>query len=231
MGDRKTSAKLEEEIAERWVASLELQNFHLFEKTYARVCLTDVESNSSWYIPQQEFYVYHPNKLGEIRVVYDCSSEFQRRGLNKELLSGSNQTNQILFGVLSWFREHDVAFMADIESRLYQVVVSEEQRYYLNSYGGKIETITTQSLTVRGMCMCCLVPHPPLVVLIMSSKNIYRLQGCLWIPSFRDFAAKHLCWQFTKISWKWRTSHQTNREDKADVQIRGFQFNKFFFEH
>ena len=159
----------------------------------SRLCLTDVESNSSWYIPHQEFYVYHPNKLGEIRVVYDCSSEFQRRGLNKELLSGPNQTNQILFGVLSWFREHDVAFMADIESRLYQVVVSEEQRYYLNSYGRKIETITTQSLTVRGMCMCCLVPHPPLVVVIMPSKNIYRLQGSLWIPSFRNFAAKHLC--------------------------------------
>ena len=139
----------------------------MFQKTYARVCLTDAESNSSWYIPHQGFYVYQPNKLAKVRVVYDCSSEFQRRGLNKELLSGPNQTNQFLFGVLSRFREHDAAFMADIESVLYQVVVSEEQRYYLNSYGGKIGTITTQSLTVRRMFMFCLVPHPPLVVVIM----------------------------------------------------------------
>ena len=40
---------------------------------------------------------------------------FKERGLNKELLSGPDLTNQIV-GVLSRFREHDVAFMAEIES-------------------------------------------------------------------------------------------------------------------
>ena len=54
---------------------------NLFEKGYARVCPTDTESNSSWYIPHHR--VYHPNKPAKIRVVYDCSSEFQGRGLNK----------------------------------------------------------------------------------------------------------------------------------------------------
>ena len=78
----------------RWVAEKRLQSlkkkfqkdekFHLdykifmnnlFEKGYARVCPTDAESNSSWYIPHHG--VYHPNKPAKIRVVHDCSSEFQ----------------------------------------------------------------------------------------------------------------------------------------------------------
>ena len=113
----------------RWVAEkiqkdekfhLDYKTFmnNLFEKGYTRVCPTDTESNSSWYIPHHR--VYHPNKPAKIRVVYDCSSEFQGRGLlNKKLLSSPDLTNQIV-GVLSRFREHDVAFMADIESMFYQ---------------------------------------------------------------------------------------------------------------
>ena len=120
----------------RWVAEKRLQGLkklqkdkkfyldyktftnNLFEKEYARVCSTDAESDSSWYIPHHG--VYHPNKPAKIRVVYDCSSEFQGRGLlNKKLLSSPDLTNQIV-GVLSRFREHDVAFMADIESMFYQ---------------------------------------------------------------------------------------------------------------
>ena len=100
----------------------------LFEKGYARVRPTDAESNSSWY--NSHHRVYHPNKPDKTRVVHDCSSEFQGRGLNKELLSGPDLVNQIA-GVLSRFREHDVAFMADIESMFYQVMVSEEHRCYL----------------------------------------------------------------------------------------------------
>ena len=131
----------------RWVAEKRLQSlkkkfqkdekFHLdykifmnnlFEKGYARVCPTDAESNSSWYIPHHG--VYHPNKPAKIRVLYDCSSKFQGRELNKEILSGPDLPNQIV-GVLPRFREHDVAFMADIESMFYQVMVSEEHKYYL----------------------------------------------------------------------------------------------------
>ena len=97
---------------------------NLLEKGYARVCPTDAESNSSWCIPHHG--VYHPNKRDKIRVVYDCSSQLQGRGLNKELLSGPDLTNQIV-GFLSRFREHNVALMADIKYLFYQVMVSEEQ--------------------------------------------------------------------------------------------------------
>ena len=97
---------------------------NLLEKGYARVCPTDAESNSSWYIPHHG--VYDPNKPDKIRVVYDCSSQLQGRGLNKELLSGPDLTNQIV-GFLSRFIEHNVALMADIKYLFYQVMVSEEQ--------------------------------------------------------------------------------------------------------
>ena len=68
----------------------------------------------SWCIP--------PHKPGKMRVVFDCSSEFQWRSLNKELLTGPDLTNQIV-GVLSSFRENKIALMADIESLFYQVPV------------------------------------------------------------------------------------------------------------
>ena len=45
-----------------------------------------------------------PSKSGKIRVVFDCSVEFQERSINKELLSGPDLTNQII-GVLTRFRE------------------------------------------------------------------------------------------------------------------------------
>ena len=63
-------------------------------------------------------------------MVFDCSSEFQRRSLNKELISGPDLTNQIV-GVLSRSRENEIALMIDIEYMFYQVRVSEEHRRFL----------------------------------------------------------------------------------------------------
>ena len=92
----------------RWLPERKLQclkKFHtdyiafmdnLFNKGYATES-TDIQASSSWYIPHHG--VYHPHKPDKIQVVFDCSSEFQRRSLNKELLSGPDLTNQIV-GVL-----------------------------------------------------------------------------------------------------------------------------------
>ena len=46
-----------------------------------------------WYIPHHG--VYHTNKPGKIRVVFDYSAEFEVRSINQELLSGPDLTNQI----------------------------------------------------------------------------------------------------------------------------------------
>ena len=65
--------------------------------------------------------VYHPNKPGKSRVVFDCSAEFDGRSLNKELLTGPDLTNQVVW-VLTRFRQNSIAFMADIEAMYCQVM-------------------------------------------------------------------------------------------------------------
>ena len=66
---------------------------------------TGIETSRSWYItpphphPPPHHGVYHPHKPDKIWVLFDCSSEFQERSLNKELLSAPDLTKQIV-GVL-----------------------------------------------------------------------------------------------------------------------------------
>ena len=74
--------------------------------------------------------MYHPSKPGKIRVVFDCSAEFQGRFTNKELLSGLDLANQII-GVLTQFREEKIAFMADVEAMYHQDQVPENQQSFL----------------------------------------------------------------------------------------------------
>ena len=82
----------------------------------------------TWYIPHHG--VYHPNKPGKIRVVFDCSAEFKEVSLNKTLMSGLDLTNQIV-GVLTRFHEEPVVIMGDIESMFHQVMVPKEDRSLL----------------------------------------------------------------------------------------------------
>ena len=58
-------------------------------------------SGKTWYIPHHG--VYHPSKPGKIRVVFDCSAQFNGRSLNKELLTGPDLTNPLM-GILTRFR-------------------------------------------------------------------------------------------------------------------------------
>ena len=55
-----------------------------------------------WYIPHHG--VYHPKKPDKLRVVFDCSAEFQGHSLNRHLLQGPDLTNSLV-GVLCRFRE------------------------------------------------------------------------------------------------------------------------------
>ena len=85
-------------------------------------------SGKTWYISHHG--VYHPSKSGKIRLVFDCSAEYQGRSINKKLLSGADLTNQII-GVLTRFREKKIAFMADVEAMYHQVWVPEDQQSFL----------------------------------------------------------------------------------------------------
>ena len=101
----------------------------IIAKGYAR----KVEENcdipgKQWYIPHHR--VYHPKKPEKIRVVFDCSTQYEGTSLNKELLQGPDLTNQLV-GVLLRFRKELIAFTGDIEAMFYQVRVPENQRSYL----------------------------------------------------------------------------------------------------
>ena len=88
----------------------------------------ETEKGHVWYLPHHG--IYHPQKPGKMRVVFDCSCEFEGTSLNKELLQGPDLTNSLV-GVLLRFRVERVAFLADIEAMFHQVRVPLEQRSYL----------------------------------------------------------------------------------------------------
>ena len=71
-------------------------------KEYARKSTREAALGKIWYLPHQR--VYHQNKAGKIRVVFDLSADYKGRCINRELLSGPDLTNQIGC-VLLRFRE------------------------------------------------------------------------------------------------------------------------------
>jgi hypothetical protein len=76
-----------------------------------------IEDGSVWYIPHHG--VYHPHKVDKIRVVFDCSAEYNGEVLNKHLLSGPDMINN-LTGILLRFRKGQIAFTCDIEGMFHQ---------------------------------------------------------------------------------------------------------------
>ncbi|XP_068674508.1 uncharacterized protein [Montipora foliosa] len=77
-----------------------------------------IKNGQVWYIPHHG--VYHPKKPGKIRVLFDCSVEFAGDSLNRHLLQGPDQTNNLI-GVLCRFLQEPIALMCDIEGMFHQV--------------------------------------------------------------------------------------------------------------
>ena len=71
--------------------------------------------------------VYNPNKPGQIRVVFDCSAQFNGVSFNDYLLQGPDFMNDLL-GILCRFRKESVVFMTHIKSIFHHFVVAEEDR-------------------------------------------------------------------------------------------------------
>ena len=76
--------------------------------------------NTHWYLPHHA--VFHPQKTGKIRIVFDCSANYRGTSLNDQLLQGPDLTNSLV-GVITRFRQDPVAFMSDIEAMFHQVRV------------------------------------------------------------------------------------------------------------
>lgn len=100
----------------------------LLEKRYAQKVKDSQERKETWYLPHHP--VFHPQKPGKVRVVFDCSAKHRGTSLNDQLLQGPDLTNTLV-GVLMRFRQEPIAFMADIEAMFYQVRVRPEDCNYL----------------------------------------------------------------------------------------------------
>ena len=98
----------------------------LIQKRYARN-MTEEEalrrSQRTWYLPHHG--VFHPQKQGKIRVVFDVASLHDGVSLNNQLLQGPDLTNNLL-GILLSFRQYPIALVADIEGMFNQVKVPPE---------------------------------------------------------------------------------------------------------
>ena len=81
-----------------------------------------------WYLPS--FGVYHPQKPGQIRIVFDSSAQYKNISLNDVLLRGPDLNNSLI-GVLVRFRSEPFAVMADVQQMFHSFMVKEEHRDYL----------------------------------------------------------------------------------------------------
>ena len=82
----------------------------------------------TWYIPHHG--VYHPQKPGKIRVVFDCSAIYNGESLNSHLLQGPDLTNKLV-GVICRFRKESIAIMCDVEQMFYQFRVNKAHLRFL----------------------------------------------------------------------------------------------------
>lgn len=100
----------------------------LFENKHAEQAPPIPEKQECWYLPF--FGVYHPQKPGQIRVVFDSSAQQHGVSLNSVLLTGPDLNNSLL-GVLIRFRKDLIAVTADIQQMFYGFLVQRDHRDYL----------------------------------------------------------------------------------------------------
>lgn len=81
-----------------------------------------------WYLPH--FYMYHPKKPDQVRVVFDCSALYNSQSLNKNLLQGPDQLNSLI-RILTRFCKEGVALTCDIEQMLHSFHVTPSHRDFL----------------------------------------------------------------------------------------------------
>ena len=94
----------------------------------ARKSTREAAPGKIWYLPHHD--VYHPNKPGKIRVVFDLSADYKARCINIELISGPHLTNQRSDALIR-FREEQVTVMGDIEAIFHQVKIPDDQCSFL----------------------------------------------------------------------------------------------------
>ena len=122
----------------------------------------------TWYLPHHN--VVNENKPEKLRIVFDCAATFDGTSLNKEVLQGSDFTNNLV-GVLFRFKEAPVAVMGDIEGMFHKVRVSLKDRGALRFLWWKNGEIGSEAEVYR-MCI--------------------HMFGVVWSPSCASFALRRV---------------------------------------
>ncbi|XP_069138180.1 uncharacterized protein [Argopecten irradians] len=97
----------------------------MFTKGHAEIAPPIQEGEECRYLPI--FPVYHPQKPGKVRVVFDSSAKVNGHSLNDVLMTGPDVTNNLV-GVLLKFRKEKIAITADIEQMFFNFQVHEQHR-------------------------------------------------------------------------------------------------------
>lgn len=118
----------------------------ILENDHAEVAPSLGESEECWYLPT--FGVFHPQKPGQIRVVFDSSAKYQGVSLNDVLLTGPDLNNTLL-GVLMRFRMEKVAILADIQQMFHCFLVRQDHRNYLRFLWYRDNDVTKEVIDYR----------------------------------------------------------------------------------
>ena len=86
--------------------------------------VSETENEMQWYLPHHP--VKYPHKPGKVRRVCNVASKFKGVSLNDKLLSGADLLRNSV-GIVFWFRDHEIAITAEIESMFLQVAVPKEE--------------------------------------------------------------------------------------------------------
>ena len=124
----------------------------LLEKGYAvKVPSGEAERQDGkvWYLPHHP--VVNPNKE-KPWIVFDCAAQHLGVSLNSKVLQGPDLTNKLV-GVLTRFRLHQIALMADVEAMFHQVRVEKDDQDVLRflwwPQGDRSEAPRTYRMTVH----------------------------------------------------------------------------------
>ena len=101
----------------------------MVQKVYAEKSFQQVQQGKTWFIPHHG--IYCPSITSKIRVIFDCSTGYNRVPINKMLMSGPDLTNEII-SILVKSREDFLAIMEKIEAMFYQMIVADQHRNLLS---------------------------------------------------------------------------------------------------
>ena len=90
--------------------------------------LNETKDKLQWYLPHHP--VIKPHKAEKVRRLCNAAAKYQGVALNDKLLLGPDLL-QSLIGIISRFREHQIALSANIEAMFLQVAVPKDDSRYL----------------------------------------------------------------------------------------------------